>query len=317
MTSASAVTVSVKGRPLSISALRVGPNAVVALKGRLIKTGEIHDEFWLARQDLPKPEEIVSVLRQAQRCPDLFTFAQKLPEVSPQYSYHVEWDNFAVACFDSYADWFDKQVDRSVRKHIRKSIREGVITEAVPYTDDLVNRICEIYNESPIRQGTRFWHFGKSFSIVKAENGTYLDRSVFIVARYGQETIGFLKFVFDGETAAIMQILSKTSHFEKRPTNALLAKAIEVCAAKRIRYFTYGKYVYGTKNESSLIDFKHNNGFTKVDVPRYYIPLTLKGRLALKLGLHRDVDTWIPPAIRTAATDLRARWYKLRMHTSR
>ena len=37
--------------------------------------------------------------------------------------------------------------------------------------------ISNVYNETPIRQGRKFWHYGKSFDQVKAANATYLDRS--------------------------------------------------------------------------------------------------------------------------------------------
>src|SRR5262249_12358629 len=149
------------------------------------------------------------------------------------------------------------------RKHIRKSLREGIVVETVPFTDELVNGICEIYNETPLRQGRPFWHFRKPFATVKAENGTYLDRSILISARCGGEMVGYLKLVVDEDVASIMQIVSKVAHAERRPTNALISKAVETCEATGARYLVYGKYVYGTKTESSLIDFKQNNGFAR------------------------------------------------------
>ena len=70
-------------------------------------------------------------------------------------------------------------------------------------------------------------------------------------------------------------------HRDKAPTNALIAKAVEVCAEKGISYLTYGKYHYGKKDAKSLSDFKMRHGFDKIDIPRYYVPLTLKAKFAL------------------------------------
>lgn len=305
-------TVSVRGRQRFLPSVPVGENATVVLKGRLLTIGEVHDEFWLRAKDIPEPEEIVGILRRARRVPDLFTFTQKVPDVVPRHPYLLEWDNLAVASFDSYAQWFDHQIDRSVRKHVRKSAREDVVAADVPFTDELVSAISEIYNELPTRQGRPFWHFGKPLDVVKAENGTYLDRSIFVVTRHREEVIGFLKLVVGDGVASIMQILSKAAHFERRPTNALIAKAVEICAAQGIGHLIYGQYAYGAKQVSTLIDFKRNNGFVQVLVPRYYVPLTMKGRIALKLGVHLGPDRWIPASVRSAAVDVRARWHGLR-----
>jgi hypothetical protein len=306
-----ATTVSERGRPRRVPSVSAA-GVTVLLRGRLLTIGEVHDEAWLSRKQTPEPGEIVSGLRRSRRVPDLFTFAQKFPDVAPRHAYRLEWDNLAVASFASSAEWFERQVDRSVRKHVRKAAREGVVADVVPYTDELVAAISAIYNEMPVRQGRPFWHFGKPFDTVKAENGTYLERSTFIAARHGGEVIGFLKLVLDDEVASIMQILAKAAHFERRPTNALLAKAVEVCAARGIGHLVYGRYTYGSKRTSTLIDFKRNNGFREVRVPRYYVPLTLKGRLALWLGGHRGVRAWLPEPVRSAATDVRARWHARR-----
>ena len=67
-------------------------------------------------------------------------------------------------------------------------------------------------------------------------------------------------------------------HFDKRPNNALIAKAVEICATEGKSHFIYGSYVYYDPN-SSLTEFKRRNGFEPVALPRYFIPLTLKGKL--------------------------------------
>jgi hypothetical protein len=51
-------------------------------------------------------------------------------------------------------------------------------------------------------------------------------------------------------------------------------------------------------NHPSLDKFKQNNGFIKFKLTRYYIPLTQKGKLATKLGLHRDIKDVLPQPIK-------------------
>jgi hypothetical protein len=91
-----------------------------------------------------------------------------------------------------------------------------------------------------------------------------------------------------------MQILSKKSHQDKRPMNALIAKAVEVCHEKGISYLVYSKFTYGNKIQSQIADFKRRNGFVQMDFPRYFIPLTLIGKMALRLKLHRGLLEILP-----------------------
>ena len=45
--------------------------------------------------------------------------------------------------------------------------------------------------------------------------------------------VGYLKMVWDAETAAVMQVISQIKHFDKRPNNALLAEAVrQACCAR-------------------------------------------------------------------------------------
>src|SRR6202007_3187530 len=106
--------------------------------------------------------------------------------------------------------------------------KRGVNVKIAQFDDEFVRGIQGIYNESPVRQGRRFWHFGKNFETVKRENATYLDRSDFIGAYFNDELIGFIKIVYVDCIATLMQILAKEEHHDGRPMNALLAKAVEL-----------------------------------------------------------------------------------------
>jgi hypothetical protein len=304
--------ISYKGRQLTVRSIALGSLPPVVLRGRLLKIGELFDEIWIPSREVPDLQEVVRDLRKVPGRPDLFTSAQRFPDTTPRYPFYHEWDNIAVASFDSYADWYEKKIDRSARKQVRQTRENETRTDVIPFSDDLVSSICSIYNEVQVRQGKKFWHYGKDFDTVRAENATYLDRSLFIGTYLGDELIGFLKMVMDGEVASMMQIISKSAHFSKRPNNALLSKAVEVCVREGARYLTYGKFAYGKKGQSSLSEFKKSHGFNKFDVPRYYVPLTLWGRIGLKLGLHRDFRERLPAPVSAGLVRLRARLYKLR-----
>jgi hypothetical protein len=181
----------------------------------------------------------------------------------------------------------------------------------VPFDETLVRGIQEIYNESPVRQGRRFPHYGKEFEKVYREEATFLDCSVFIGAFIGDKLIGFIKLVHDetGTQAGLMNILSMIQHRDKAPTNALIAQAVRTCAERRISYLVYSNFAYGGKQESSLSRFKEVNGFQRIDLPRYYVPLTRLGRAAFRLGLHRKLADYLPESVAGKLRELREAWY--------
>ena len=52
--------------------------------------------------------------------------------------------------------------------------------------------------------------------------------------------------------------------------------------------------------------------FVRMDLPRYYVPLTPKGNIALRLGLHGDPKDLVPRWLRRRLLDLRDKWYTSR-----
>ena len=57
-----------------------------------------------------------------------------------------------------------------------------------------------------------------------------------------------------------------------------------------------------------LNDFKTASAFERFDVPRYFVPLTLKGNFALKLKLHYGLKERLPERWIIGAANLRAKW---------
>ena len=203
-------------------------------------------------------------------------------------------------------------MEPSVRRAVRKASKSGVTVTPVAFDDALVEGIVSINNETPIRQGKPFWHFQKSFNAVKDENSTYADRNTFLGAYYEGELIGFIRLTRTDRAANIVQLLTKMKHFDKKPANALVAKAVEVCEQSKIAHLMYCNYTYNDP-EGSLTEFKRRNGFQKVLLPRYYIPLTLRGKIALRLGIHRGLAQRVPKPLLHRLLRLRSLWYARRL----
>ncbi|HZL42266.1 MAG TPA: hypothetical protein VFD66_03185 [Verrucomicrobiae bacterium] len=309
--------VTTKGKSARVPAVSIGTRSVLS-QGTWLKTAQIFDELWLDAPPLEDPEEFIGALKRTGLSADLFTFGQMLPETKPKYSYHLEWDNLAVSPTSDFESWWTALPQES-RKNVRKSQKRGVSVTTVDFGDELVHGIKAIYDETPVRQGRRFWHYGKDLETVRQQNSSYLDRSQFIGAFLDRELIGFLKMVYVGPTARIMQILSMNRHLDKHTTNALLATAVECCSKRPVSHLIYGQYVYGNKRNSSVTEFKRRNGFHEVLLPRYYLPLTWKGKLALSTGLHRGISDVLPEPLINFLLDTRSFVYDrlLRLRSSR
>jgi hypothetical protein len=261
---------------------------------------------------LDDPEATIAELCSTKTRIDLFTFMQKLPETSPQYAYPMEWDNMAVLPVSTFEHWWTEQIGNKTRNMARQAQKKGVVVREVPFDDALVHGIWEIYNECPVRQERRFPHYGKSLEAVREMSATFLDSSVFIGAYDSGKLIGFIKLVIDdsGTQAGMMHILSMLQARDKAPTNALVAQAVRSCADRHIPHLVYSRFAYGKKTQSSLSGFKERNGFQRVDIPRFYVPLTSWGKIALSMGLHHKVTDHLPESLVAKLRRLRSAWYQ-------
>lgn len=262
-------------------------------------------EEWF--EDVEDPERLINSLLKHTDRPDILTFWQRLPDTSPSYSYYMEPDSIAALPIKSYSFWWEKQIDSAARNKARKAHKKGVVIRLADFDDQFVEGITAIFNETPIRQGRPFLHYGKNFETVKRQFSRFLFREEILAAYLGDELIGFIMLANAGKYAVLGQILSKMARRDLAPTNALLASAVERCAEKEIPYLAYAQWL-----DDGLGDFKRNNGFQRFDLPRYYVPLTQKGRLLLKLGLHRGWKQAVPKQIKGTLKQVRKFWYGLK-----
>ena len=270
--------------------------------GRLIRICQLAAPWY---ETIDDPEALIQALKRERPRPDLFTFFQRVPRVDPEYGYFKEPYSVAVLRLRSYDEWWTGSIKKKTRRSIKNALAKGVAVHEVEFDDDLVSGIHEIYNETPIRQGKKFPHYGDSRERARSENITYVERSQFLTATCQDEVVGFAKIVFEDEFADILQLLSKIAHRDKNVNSALVAKIVEVCAERGVSYVAYGDWDSGT-----LTDFKRRCGFTKMDLPRYYIPITMWGSMMLKVGLHRPLRKIVSPRIQGLAKQMRSRWYR-------
>jgi hypothetical protein len=199
----------------------------IVIGGGPIRVGRLDQEWY---EDIANPAALLSSLADGPVRPDVFTFWQRLPDASPRYAHYMEHDDIAALPITTYDEWWNNQIKSRTRGQIRKTAKMGVEVREDQYTDDFVRGMTSIFNETPMRQGRPFWHYGKDFETIKRQFSKYLHREFLIGAYYEGELIGFMMIARAGNYALVGQIISKIAHRDKSPNNALIAKAVEVCA---------------------------------------------------------------------------------------
>ena len=289
-----------EGNATLVNALNINEQTIVSV-GKYLQIARLKDEWY---EDIYNPEVLINVLKNSTPKPDIITFWQRVPESSPKYNYFMEWVNIAAIPISTYDHWWYKQINDKTRNMVRKSEKKGVEFRYVDFNDNLIKGIMNIFNESPVKRGKPHRHYGKDFLTVKKQLSDVLEKSQFIGAYYENELIGFIKLITTDRGAMLSVILPMMKHRDKSPINGLLAKAVEFCAHKRIPYLTYSTWRRGTMGQ-----FQKYNGFQKISVPRYYIPLSVKGKLALRLKLHHGIKGILPEKVIVFLIKLKSIWY--------
>lgn len=292
----------VRGQPTTINCVEVA-GQIYALSRGPVTVLRLEDEWY---DDVSDPESVIAELNDSGIKPDIFTFWQRLPDCEPRFSFYREWDCVAVLPVISFDHWWAKQIKPETRNLVRKAAKKGVVVREATYDDEFVRGVTEIFNEAPVRQGRRFWHYGKDFETIKRQFSRYLFRETLIGAYHEGELIGFVMLGNAGKYSEVGQILSKIRHRDKSPNNALLAKAVEVCYRNGLPHLVYAYW-----SDGPLANFKRHNGFEPTRLPRYYVPVTRRGQLALRLGLHAGWKEFLPESLKNRLKTLRSRWFSL------
>jgi hypothetical protein len=232
----------------------------------------------------------------ADRGVDIFTFLDRqwcCPIQNPPSGWLKEEDNVGLLQIKDYESWL-QAVGKKTRNMVRKAEKEDIKVAVAEPTDTFIEGVWKIYNETPIRQERAFPQYGQTPQSVAWNIHKFEKNSTYIGAYLGEELVGFLQVLHGENISVVSQILSMQKHWDKSLNNALLAKAVKVCASKGEKYLMYGRI----GNHPSLDRFKESNGFTKCSINRYYIPLTGKGKIAIKLGLHRELKDTLPLSVK-------------------
>jgi hypothetical protein len=196
----------------------------------------------------------------------------------------------------SFDNWWKLQIRKKERNMVRRAEKKGVIVRPVRIDEDFIRGAHEIYNETPIRQGRRYIGYGISLADVRRKFSN-LRRSE-VLGAYGDKNrlMGLLWIIYGDRAARIGSFVSVTSQRDVSPNNALMAELARRCCEKGFHFIIYERMGY----LPSLDSFKRHNGFKGYAIPRYYVPLSKKGALALKLGVHKGIEHALPPRLSRA-----------------
>jgi hypothetical protein len=102
-------------------------------------------------------------------------------------------------------------------------------------------------------------------------------------------------------------------HFKNLPPRQsshkrVVKHAVRACAKRGIRNLVYSHFAYAKRERDNLTHFKERNGFKRVDLPRYCVPITTWGQAALRLGLHHRFADRLPEDMGEKLGDLRSMW---------
>jgi hypothetical protein len=271
----------------------------IAVTGRIFQTARLRHEWF---EFVTNPVDLVKNLKKGGLKADLFTFVDTIRGIYGDLPFYKQTDSMSILTVRSYTEWWEG-LHFKVRNKIRKAQKSGVELRPVPLDDELAKGVEAIYNESPIRQGMKFWHYGKTAAVIKQDLSSFPECTSFIGAYYQGELIGFVKLFEGDKILRTVHIIAKLSHRDKPVQDALIAKAVEICAEKQIPHLHYGAWSRG-----GLGVFKIKHGFQRFDVSRYFVPLTQYGRCILGLRLHRPGRDYLPESWVPGLLTVRAKW---------
>jgi hypothetical protein len=243
-----------------------------------------------------KPEKEL-LINLKSRGVDLFSFIQRtFCEESFDYPFRRDYENIAVMKIDSFEVWWAKTIRKKERQSVKKAQKCGIEVRNVELNDAFFKGVQRIYNETQFREGRRYSGYGLSLEHLRGKFENVGD-SEMLGAYLDGQLIGILWLAFGDKAAMFRSFVSLVRERDKCPNNALIARAVRRCSERKIGFLVYGNH-YGFLPSLDL--FREHQGFRRVSVPRYYVPLSRAGQLALKFGIHRKLEYCLPRAVERA-----------------
>ena len=223
---------------------------------------------------------------------DIFTFVERSFLYPPKkYSFfNAEVsESIAILTINSFDHWWSKQIDKKTRNMIRKAEKTGVVVKLVTIDDKFIKGAQMIYNETPIRQGRRYEGYGLRLADVRKKFENLQDSEI-LGAYIGQELIGLLWLAYGDSVARVRSFVSLVKERNRAPNNMLMSEGVRRCSDLGYHFIVYEKMGF----LPGLDAFKLQNGFRRFSVSRYYVPLTYKGMLVLKLKIYKEIQYSLP-----------------------
>src|SRR5438034_10239259 len=109
---------------------------------------------------------------------------------------------------------------------VRKAKKAGIEVREASYDDAFVQGMTDIFNETPVRQGRQFWHYGKDIETVKRQISRFLFREELIGEYYGGELVGFGMLATAAKYGILGQTIATIKNRDKAINNELITKVL-------------------------------------------------------------------------------------------
>ena len=129
----------------------------ISINGRFFRMAKLRHEWC---EFLDEPAALAEKLKQHRPAPDLFTFLQEAHVPRPAFPFYRETVGASLLTIKSFDDWWEN-LHFKARNKARKAQKTGVEIHEAELNDHFVRGVEKIYNESPLRQGRKFTHYGK------------------------------------------------------------------------------------------------------------------------------------------------------------
>jgi hypothetical protein len=225
---------------------------------------------------------------------DLFTFIQRNfldRRRTVEKNFFTDSEPVGLLNIGSYDRWF-KSITHNARWQTKKGIRFGLKAKVVDINEAFIRGAFKIYNETPIRQGRKYSGYGLTLVDVRRKFFNMKSSEV-IGVYYDEELIGLIWISYGDRVAAVNSFLSLLTYRNKYPNDVLLAETVRRCQEKGYNYLTYWNMGFNP----GLDFFKRSHGFIAFNVPRYFVPLSSKGELAIKLNVYRPFEHSLPMSV--------------------
>ena len=114
--------IRIAGKTLYVPSAEISGRTVVVTE-KWIRTAQVRDEDVVEGVIVEDPDAFIAKLRVSKLKADVFTFAQKPPEITPKYDYHWEWDNWAAIPTTCFKEWWENAI--SGGKEECKALRQA------------------------------------------------------------------------------------------------------------------------------------------------------------------------------------------------